>query len=634
MSMVGTKSSLNMLASKAAQPASKAASSSSSSPFEAFLSQKRSSEENNSRLPEKHKSEPKKYVEPKKLNEQTSQANFPGQPKNEFVGKTPAQLESAPIGEARGDASRPEVQTPDAQSRAEKRSLDESVDNLQHRQALQGLLKKMKEEFGLDAEQVVQAFAQLTPQELAQPPEASLDKLIQSLPLSPEQQNQARLYFQQMLKDTASTDMAGYLKSSQRQLSLEVVSKKEARDREIQRSLEKMQSDFFTQPQPLQQQQQPAPVAMGKYKTQQANTSTNLQSNLMSAQQKPANNSDDFFMATGSMSSSLEGASLSAAGTVTPPSAEGSILTPKTNSGLPKQAPNFEMPKGEEVLLDEAVNAEATSSKEMAELPNLFEKEVTDLLTALDVPAADIAAARASSSGAEVAVSAPEVALASAMGAGQNQSSGRDDERSRQEKPDTWSAPVNQAGGQRLEQTNAQKPESFIVNTKPTPTEEAQNVKEVINRVQFLAGKGGGEMKITMSPEGLGEVTMKVAIQKGQVNVEMITESKEVKKLLEQGLGELKATLAANNLKVDQIRVDTPADVSRQLTQNHDDAQRQFAQQFMEQFRQDNNEWRRGFYDIPGAKNHSGQKEESERGPGVNSSDRRRDSSRRLDLVA
>src|SRR4029079_730105 len=137
---------------------------------------------------------------------------------------------------------------------------------------------------------------------------------------------------------------------------------------------------------------------------------------------------------------------------------------------------------------------------------------------------------------------------------------------------------------------------NFVISNQPTPTQEAKNIREVITQAQYLARQGGGQMKITVAPEGLGEVTMKVALHGGQVNVQMFAESNDAKKLLEKGLGELKATLISHNLKVDQIKVDLPQDISNQLKQGHDNAQRQFAQQFMEQFRQDNREWREGLF--------------------------------------
>lgn len=642
MAMVGDKNSLNwmMTASAPANSASSAArmgtkstagSSNSSSDFATLFSPKKSSDKDSSPAASRKNFDPKRSGTKE---EAVAQANFPGQPKSEFSDKIPSKLNNGVVSEARAQVERPGQQSVGVQARVEKRELDESVDNLAHRQAIQNLLKKMKEEFGLDAEQVVEAFSALTPQELMSPPEASLEKLIQALPLTPEQQAQAKMYFQQMLKDTASNDMADYLKTSQRQLSLEVVSKKEARDRAIQRAVEKMQSDFFTQPQ-VAQPQQPT-VAVDKYKQAQGSSEKSAGGPVpFMANAMPNRAGLDSAGQMAEMTSMMNPMSPAE------PVADGQ---PAQESQLNGAKPAINLAAGTAatattLLTQDQISAPVEMSDagdlgETFEVPDMFDLHADQALTGLDIPDAEIVSIKTAGDSSLGAAAAPEMTIAPMATASQTSGGGREEKRGHDEKAYAFNppAPVGQRQGQPV---NGLKGESFMVSTQPTPTQDAQNIKEVVSRAQMLATKGGGEMKIILAPEALGEVTMKVAVQNGQVNVEMIAESKEAKKLLEAGLGDLKATLLSNNLKVDQIRVDTPADVSRQLTQNHDEAQRQFAQQFMEQFRQENNDWRRGFYDIGGARPYRGQKEEAERGPSVgNGSDRRKESTRRLDLVA
>ncbi len=47
-------------------------------------------------------------------------------------------------------------------------------------------------------------------------------------------------------------------------------------------------------------------------------------------------------------------------------------------------------------------------------------------------------------------------------------------------------------------------------------------------------------MKVKLSPEGMGDVSIKVKMVNGQVNIEMVTSNDEAKKILEIGLGEMK----------------------------------------------------------------------------------------------
>lgn len=84
-----------------------------------------------------------------------------------------------------------------------------------------------------------------------------------------------------------------------------------------------------------------------------------------------------------------------------------------------------------------------------------------------------------------------------------------------------------------------------------------KNIKEIMSQGKYLVTKGGGEMKVSMSPEGMGEVQLKVMLQDGKVNVEIQTQDKAVKKMIEDSLSELKSGLAAHRLSVEHVRIDT-----------------------------------------------------------------------------
>lgn len=587
-------------------------------------------------------------------------------------------------------------------AKPEEQSVGEAVDNLGHRQALQAFLQKLKKEFGLGAEDVLQAFSQLTTEELFQPPEQSLEKIIQSLPLMPEQRQEARQLFQSLLKETASQDMADYLKSSKRQLSLEVLSQGEARNRRLEAGLQKMQSEFFANPQAQLMQQQ----AVQKYQTarevdpngseDQSEDSGSAEVGMYAglsamgaavagASQSAAKPSNFFDTAQVKASETqsvsvgpVEGGPAKATANVADATAVASSEVADEASTSQVMNPEFQralsemQPANEKSLRPEELKALKTKLAAKTEksvlkpeetISNVQTDEVESELGFFDQPMksalpseaavkgeisagltagtglAAYAASQANSGAGEkskkVEVASPKVTSESDSGKIAN---GRDEKlglRSEKEAALDNSTLGQSQISQAPENKSQLKPESFVINTKPTNEQEAKNIKDVINQAQFLARKGGGEMKVTLSPEGLGQVSMKVAVEGGQVSVQMVADTVDAKKILERGLGDLKATLATHNLRVDQIRVETPADVSRQLAQNHDDAQRQFAHQFMEQFRQDNNEWRRGFYDLPGAKKYRSQAEEAERiAMPSSSSQRRREGSRRLDLVA
>ncbi len=101
------------------------------------------------------------------------------------------------------------------------------------------------------------------------------------------------------------------------------------------------------------------------------------------------------------------------------------------------------------------------------------------------------------------------------------------------------------------------------------------NINDIMNQAQYLVKKGGGEVSVRMSPEGMGEVHLKVLLQDGKLNIEMQTQDKNVKKLIEESLTELKSGLAAHRLSLEHVKIDT---VSATNTDNNTQFQSNFNQ--------------------------------------------------------
>ena len=158
------------------------------------------------------------------------------------------------------------------------------------------------------------------------------------------------------------------------------------------------------------------------------------------------------------------------------------------------------------------------------------------------------------------------------------------------------------------------------VATRPTEGKEAHqdvNIRQIMNQAQYLIKKGGGEVKVEMSPEGLGQVHMKMAIHDGKVNLQMATETPEAKQAIEGGMADLKSSLAAHKLSVDHVKVDvvsgssagSAADNSQQSFNQQaqrDNSTRQFWNQFQENF--GNRSRDDGLTDAPGLKGYGAQR--------------------------
>ncbi len=130
-------------------------------------------------------------------------------------------------------------------------------------------------------------------------------------------------------------------------------------------------------------------------------------------------------------------------------------------------------------------------------------------------------------------------------------------------------------------------PLAAAAGTPATPGESDAAVKQLMSQAQYLIKKGGGEVKVEMTPEGMGTIHLKVMMQDGKVNLHMNADSAEAKKTIESSLAELKTSLAAQKLSVENVKIDVVSNVSADTaTQNqtNGNGQRDQARQFWNQF--------------------------------------------------
>ena len=71
-------------------------------------------------------------------------------------------------------------------------------------------------------------------------------------------------------------------------------------------------------------------------------------------------------------------------------------------------------------------------------------------------------------------------------------------------------------------------------------------------------------MTVKMTPEGMGEVNLKVMLENGKINIEMNAQDKEVKKMLEDSLSDLKSSLASHQMRVEHVKINNVTAVDTQ----------------------------------------------------------------------
>lgn len=159
-----------------------------------------------------------------------------------------------------------------------------------------------------------------------------------------------------------------------------------------------------------------------------------------------------------------------------------------------------------------------------------------------------------------------------------------------------------------------------LAGTAPqAPVDAKENeaaVKQLMNQAQYLIKRGGGEMKVQMTPEGMGTIHLKVMLQDGKVNMQMSADTQEAKKAIESSLAELKTSLAAHKLSMENVKVDvvnsTSADTAMQNQTNMNgnqqrDQTRQFWNQFNENFGSQGR--KESFADMPSLKGYGSRRD-------------------------
>ncbi|MBI1859984.1 MAG: flagellar hook-length control protein FliK [Deltaproteobacteria bacterium] len=96
--------------------------------------------------------------------------------------------------------------------------------------------------------------------------------------------------------------------------------------------------------------------------------------------------------------------------------------------------------------------------------------------------------------------------------------------------------------------------DSVKINPDKSKTDRV-TISEVFERVETLVHRGGGEMKLSLSPPELGKVEIHVSTQGNRVEVQMHSENSLAKSALENSLGDLRQSLHNHDLNLTRVEV-------------------------------------------------------------------------------
>ena len=487
-----------------------------------------------------------------------------------------------------------------------------SAQSIEHRLAWNSFLHKMKEKLGVSAQDILSSFKSLNQEELKQPPEQNIAKMVQQLGLNDQQAAMAHQFFKELIVRTDSQPLNQDARMGLLTGPLAATSQQEMRQQKTEQSLQQMNNQFFMKPQASQARQ--VPQASQERQVPQAE-----QKNMMVEKNDLA------------AISAAEPSENTAPGMVIPAEVmKASAASPEVPTASMKQVAEAKVTKAftsKTPAWQEANEAQAPSQQSVAAAP-LFNSKMMPKTVVAATPSFDPNASAIPNATPAPNTPIPVMPLAPAFGGApeRNHDDGNDDNANTNVMLDGDEAVTGNHKAFTINNNEAQNGKEL---GKAMPT---MAVPDFVQQAHVMMKDGGGEMQVVLTPEGLGEVAMKVSVKDGKVNVEMVTQSDEAKKVLESTFHALRDGLSTHHLNLETIKIDTASSLSTQLEQQYKDAQRNQAQQFLEQFHQDNRGWRQSYFDIPGAQVYRSQTDRTAVGPA--NLTKSSAGSRRLDLVA
>lgn len=453
--------------------------------------------------------------------------------------------------------------------------------------AMENFMARMRSEFGVSPEQVLQAFANLDEATMMGAPERTVGEFLAQLPILPEQERRASEIYQEMVGETGQAALNELFGRFNEGVKIEVLSQKDARLRRLNQSIDELNTTFslrgpnagedltarinqlMIEKRSLHQRgdsMRPAPVGADSALTASQSHDVGIrESGGLALFDKGA----DARSGAGGQGLSDFGAAQTAADAVAGAGGFSDVLSGGSGDGS-------------------GGGAGVASSAASSTLPG--DNASRSTLFAGQMRSAE---ARSLGEGASTESVSSEGGLSEGglIGGEEAQMAGA-------------GVIANQEPGGATRP--ATRPSEMMVKTQPTPQEEAENIRELIKQAQVVMKRGGGEMKLEMKPEGMGQVRLNVNVENGQVNIQMLTDNEAAKRLLENGLSELRTSLAAHHLKVEMMRVDLSGEMQRHMEQGHQDAAReqarQFAEGFMGQFRDERQSFRQGLFEDFGSR--------------------------------
>lgn len=112
--------------------------------------------------------------------------------------------------------------------------------------------------------------------------------------------------------------------------------------------------------------------------------------------------------------------------------------------------------------------------------------------------------------------------------------------------------------GQKVFELKIEPAAKTIVVEKPTPMTDVQKnamTSQVVEKVKLMSGESKSELEMTLKPESLGKVNLKLIEERGQILARFTAESEQVKSVLESNMQLLKDALEKSGVSISDLSV-------------------------------------------------------------------------------
>lgn len=102
---------------------------------------------------------------------------------------------------------------------------------------------------------------------------------------------------------------------------------------------------------------------------------------------------------------------------------------------------------------------------------------------------------------------------------------------------------------------------------RPIPIQPEEIIDQVIQKIDFKVAENHSEIKMQLKPENLGQLSLKIEIERGIVTAKFMVESQQVKEIVESNFNQLQNTLEKQGLQVQQMSVSVGQENAEQQRQ-------------------------------------------------------------------